>query len=83
MAVVRGFWLRDQTSTRFGAWPISRASSTAVSVFAVAGTLAATSRYRLEVLKARGATRRVRAKAPIVLNWEAAMSSNTGRMGRG
>lgn len=61
MAVDRGFWLRDQTAARLGAWLIAFASvssTAAVSLVEVTG-LGASSR-RAEVVKVRLDARKLR-----------------------
>lgn len=75
MAVERGFWFRDQTSMRLGAWPISLTSPPSVTVVAAVSCLAAgtASSWRAETVKARRETRMLRASPPNTLNWDADM----------
>jgi hypothetical protein len=64
MAVDRGFWLRDQTAVRLGAWLISFASvsrTAAVSLVEVTG-VGASSR-RAEVVNVRLDARKLRVSA--------------------
>lgn len=61
MAVARGFWLRDQTAARLGAWPMafeSVSSTAAVSLVEVTG-VGASSR-RAEVVNVRLDARKLR-----------------------
>jgi hypothetical protein len=64
MAIDRGFWFRDQTAPRLGAWPMAFESvsrTAAVSLVPVTGADA--SSRRAEVANDRLETRRLRVSA--------------------
>lgn len=76
MAVDRGFWLRDQTAARLGAWLMDLASvsrTAAVSLVAVTGAEA--SSRRAEVVNVRLDARRLRVSAWTARNWDEAMAA--------
>lgn len=67
MAVDRGFWLRDQTAARLGAWLIAFASVSRTAAVSLVPVTGASSR-RADVVKVRLDARKLRVSARTARN---------------